>query len=54
MRVLADVIGSALAEPELRSWLTEHDAEPFAMSQSGFAMFVRSEADMAARIAAAG
>jgi len=45
---------SALAEPELRGCLTEHDAEPFAMSQSEFALFVRSEADMAARIAVAG
>ncbi len=54
VRVLAEAIGSALTEPGLRSWLTEHDADPFAMSQSEFALFVRSEADMAARIAAAG
>jgi tripartite-type tricarboxylate transporter receptor subunit TctC len=54
VRVLAEAIGSALEEPELRSWLTEHDAEPFAMSQSEFALFVRSEADIASRIAAAG
>jgi tripartite-type tricarboxylate transporter receptor subunit TctC len=52
--VLADAIGSALADPGLRSWLTEHDADPFAMSHSEFALFVRSEADMAARVAAAG
>lgn len=54
VRVLAEAIGSALEEPELRSWLTEHDAEPFAMSQSEFVLFVRSEADIASRIAAAG
>lgn len=52
--MLADAIASALAERELRNWLTEHDADPFQMSQSEFATFLRSEADIAARIAAAG
>ena len=54
MVVLAEAIRSALEDPELRDWLTEHDADPFDMSQSEFAMFVRREADMAARIATVG
>ena len=54
VRALADDIRSALAEPELRSWLIEHDGDPFPMSQPKFAMFVRSEAEVAARVAAEG
>jgi len=54
VRVLAEAIRSALEDPQLRDWLTEHDADPFDMSQSEFAMFMRREADMAARIATVG
>lgn len=52
VRVLSEAVSSALTDPELRKWLIERDGDPLAMSQSEFALFVRRETDMAARIAA--
>jgi tripartite-type tricarboxylate transporter receptor subunit TctC len=54
VHILAEAIASALTDPEFQKWLIQHDGDPLAMSQSEFARFVRGEAQMAARIAAAG
>jgi tripartite-type tricarboxylate transporter receptor subunit TctC len=47
---LSEDIARALAEPDLRGWLVEHDGDPMRMSQSDFASFVLSESESAARI----
>ena len=47
--VLATDIQSALASPEMRTWLQEHGAEPMRMTQPEFAQFVVSESKRAVR-----
>ena len=47
---LSGDITRALAEPDLRGWLVEHDGDPMRMGQSEFASFVLSESESAARI----
>lgn len=43
-------IAQAIAEPDLREWLTKHGADRMTMTQPEFAQFVRSENDSAARL----
>jgi tripartite-type tricarboxylate transporter receptor subunit TctC len=50
VRVLAADIQSALASPEMRTWLQEHGAEPMRMIQPEFARFVTSESKRASRM----
>lgn len=50
---LADGIADALDVPDLRAWMTGHDADPMRMTQHEFALFVAHETDRARRIAEA-
>ena len=47
---LAKDIARVLAAPDLRDWLTKHGADKMSMTQPGFAHFVVSESENAARI----
>lgn len=47
-------IAHALSAPDVVDRLADHGAEPMRMTREGFARFVRSEADAAARIMKAG
>jgi tripartite-type tricarboxylate transporter receptor subunit TctC len=51
---LSQSIASVLAEPALRDWLDEHDADPMAMTQADFDRFVQKESAAAALIPEAG
>jgi hypothetical protein len=39
-----------LAQPALRDWLAEHDADPMTMAQAEFHRFVLSESEAAAAL----
>jgi tripartite-type tricarboxylate transporter receptor subunit TctC len=47
---LAKDIARALAEPDMREWLTKHGADPMNMTQPEFARFVHTESESAARL----
>jgi tripartite-type tricarboxylate transporter receptor subunit TctC len=47
---LANDMARALAEPDMREWLTKHGAAPMNMTQAEFARFVQSESESAARL----
>jgi len=47
---LSKDIGSVLAGPDLRDWITKHGGEPMSMTQHEFARFVQGESEGAARL----
>ena len=47
---LATDIARVLAAPDIRDWLAKHGVDPMRMTQPGFARFVQSESESAARI----
>jgi tripartite-type tricarboxylate transporter receptor subunit TctC len=50
---LAHDIATAVATPELRDKLLDHDADPMTMTRAEFAAFVLSESEMAAQLLSA-